>query len=53
MRAAAPNTVDEETYRRIAENADVYDFELSDAEMAIIDSLDRGERIGPDPDRYG
>lgn len=39
--------------RRIAENADVYDFELSDAEMAIIESLDRGERIGPDPDRYG
>ena len=39
--------------RRIAENADVYDFELTDAEMAIIDSLDRGERIGPDPDRYG
>jgi len=38
---------------RIAENADVYDFELTDAEMAIIESLDRGERIGPDPDRYG
>jgi methylglyoxal/glyoxal reductase len=39
--------------RRIAENADIYDFELSSAEMAIIDSLDRGERIGPDPDTYG
>jgi diketogulonate reductase-like aldo/keto reductase len=39
--------------QRIAENADVYDFELTDAEMAIIESLDRGERIGPDPDRYG
>ena len=39
--------------RRIAQNADVYDFELSDAEMAIIDSLDRGERMGPDPDKYG
>lgn len=39
--------------RRIAENANLYDFTLSDAEMAIIDSLDRGERIGPDPDRYG
>jgi diketogulonate reductase-like aldo/keto reductase len=39
--------------RRIAENADIYDFELSSAEMAIIDSLDRGERIGPDPDNYG
>jgi diketogulonate reductase-like aldo/keto reductase len=38
---------------RIAENADVYDFELTGAEMAIIESLDRGERIGPDPDRFG
>lgn len=38
---------------RIRENADLYDFELTDAEMAIIESLDRGERIGPDPDRYG
>jgi len=39
--------------RRIAENADVFDFELSGQEMAIIESLDRGERMGPDPDRYG
>jgi methylglyoxal/glyoxal reductase len=39
--------------RRIAENADIYDFELSSADMAIIDSLDRGERIGPDPDTFG
>jgi diketogulonate reductase-like aldo/keto reductase len=38
---------------RIAENADVYDFTLTDAEMAIIESLDRGERLGPDPDRFG
>jgi methylglyoxal/glyoxal reductase len=38
---------------RIAQNADVYDFELSDAEMAIIESLDRGERMGPDPDSFG
>jgi len=38
--------------RRLAENADVYDFELTGAEMAIIESLDRAERIGPDPDRY-
>jgi diketogulonate reductase-like aldo/keto reductase len=34
---------------RIAENADVFDFELSDDEMEIIDSLDTGHRIGPDP----
>jgi diketogulonate reductase-like aldo/keto reductase len=35
---------------RIRENADVFDFELSDGEMARIDELDRHERIGPDPD---
>jgi diketogulonate reductase-like aldo/keto reductase len=37
---------------RIAENADVFDFELSVAEMRTIDVLDRGERLGPHPDRY-
>ncbi|MFW5683980.1 MAG: aldo/keto reductase [Spirochaetota bacterium] len=34
---------------RIAENADIFDFELSDEEMRRLDGLDRGERIGPDP----
>ncbi|MBI5232489.1 MAG: aldo/keto reductase [Coriobacteriales bacterium] len=34
---------------RIHENADVFDFELSEAEMAAIASLDDGTRIGPDP----
>ncbi|HEY3317098.1 MAG TPA: aldo/keto reductase [Coriobacteriia bacterium] len=37
---------------RLAENADVYDFDLSAEEMAAIDALDRDERIGPHPDRY-
>lgn len=37
---------------RIAENCDVYDFELSDNEMAVIDGLDRADRIGPHPDGY-
>jgi len=37
---------------RIAENAGVYDFELTDAEMAAIDSLDRAERLGRDPDSF-
>lgn len=35
---------------RLRENADVFDFELSGEEMRVIDGLDRGERIGPDPD---
>jgi len=35
---------------RIAENIDVFDFELSADEMAAIDGLDTGRRGGPDPD---
>ena len=38
---------------RIAENADVFDFALTPAEMATIASLDRGYRFGPEPDRGG
>ena len=37
---------------RIAENADVFSFELTQAEMDKIDALDRHERIGPDPDSF-
>lgn len=36
--------------KRIVENAAVYDFELSDEDMAMIDGLDREERVGPHPD---
>ena len=35
---------------RIAENLDVFDFELSAAELAAIDGLETGERGGPEPD---
>jgi diketogulonate reductase-like aldo/keto reductase len=35
---------------RIAENIDVFDFELSANEMAAIDALDTGRRGGPEPD---
>jgi diketogulonate reductase-like aldo/keto reductase len=35
---------------RIAENIDVFDFALSAEEMAAIDSLDTGDRGGPEPD---
>ena len=35
---------------RIAENFDVFDFRLTDDDLARLDSLDRGRRGGPDPD---
>ena len=36
---------------RIAENFDIFDFELTAGDMAAIDALDTGIRAGPDPDR--
>ena len=38
------------TPSRIQENIDVFDFELDDEDMAAIAALDRGLRIGPDPE---
>jgi 2,5-diketo-D-gluconate reductase A len=35
---------------RIAENFDVFDFELSSEQIAAIDALDTGERGGPGPE---
>jgi diketogulonate reductase-like aldo/keto reductase len=37
---------------RVAENADVFDFELTAEEMAVLDGLDRGARIGGHPDQF-
>lgn len=34
---------------RLAQNAGVFDFALSAAEMAAINALDRNQRCGPDP----
>ena len=40
------------TPSRIEENFQVFDFELSNAEMRRLSELDRGERTGPDPDSF-
>lgn len=37
---------------RIFENADVFDFELTAADVKLIDSLDREERTGAHPDDF-
>ena len=34
---------------RLAENADIFDFVLTDAEMAAIDAYEVGTNLGPDP----
>jgi diketogulonate reductase-like aldo/keto reductase len=36
--------------QRIAENIDVFDFELTGEELAAIDALDTGQRGGPKPE---
>ena len=36
--------------KRIAENIDVFDFELSAKELAAIDALDTDQRGGPEPE---
>lgn len=38
---------------RIEANADIYDFDLTADEIASINALDKGERIGPHPDSFG
>lgn len=37
---------------RIAENSQVFDFELSSTDMQRIDGLNQNRRVGPDPDHF-
>jgi len=37
---------------RIKENADIFDFELTEEEMRIIDNLDQSKRFGANPDDF-
>ncbi|WP_329129837.1 aldo/keto reductase [Streptomyces sp. NBC_01476] len=40
------------TRSRMEENFRLFDFELSEEDLAVIAALDRGERTGPDPDTF-
>ncbi|MGH9078193.1 MAG: aldo/keto reductase [Acidimicrobiales bacterium] len=46
---AIPKSV---TPERIRSNLDVFDFALTDADMATLATLDRGQRVGPDPEAF-
>jgi diketogulonate reductase-like aldo/keto reductase len=45
-RSAIPKSINP---AHIAENFDVFDFELTTEEVSRLDGLDRGRRGGPDP----
>ena len=40
------------TRSRVQENFEIFDFELSDDDMRDITTLNRDERVGPDPDTF-
>lgn len=44
-----PKSVHEE---RIQENADIFDFELEPSDLEEINTLNKNERTGPDPDNF-
>ena len=41
-----------EQQARIQSNANIFDFELEAQDLALIDGLDRHERLGSDPDNF-
>lgn len=40
------------TPHRIIENSQVFDFQISEEDMASIDRLNQDRRVGPDPDNF-
>jgi 2,5-diketo-D-gluconate reductase A len=40
------------TVERLRENIEIFDFALSAAEMEQLEAVDRGARIGADPDTF-
>jgi diketogulonate reductase-like aldo/keto reductase len=38
--------------QRIVDNAAIFDFSISEEDMAVLDGLDKGKRFGPDPDTF-
>ncbi|MFE9534548.1 aldo/keto reductase [Streptomyces sp. NPDC006691] len=40
------------TRKRIEENVDLFEFELTEGDLGEISALNRDERTGPDPDRF-
>ena len=37
---------------RIIANSDLFDFELSEEDVQLLDRLEKGKRFGPDPDNF-
>jgi 2,5-diketo-D-gluconate reductase A len=40
------------THSRVVENFELFDFQLTDDDLAAISALNRNERTGPDPDEF-
>jgi 2,5-diketo-D-gluconate reductase A len=40
------------THSRVVENFELFDFELTDADIAAITALNKNERTGPNPDEF-
>lgn len=37
---------------RIIANGDIFDFQLTDEDVKLLDTMHRGQRFGPDPDNF-